>query len=126
MAHASLPKLPGLRLIASMPRNRRRSESPVGPHDRAASLRRSNAAPDDVTSSRLCGCHSRPPRWSRNSVSIKPCWRIGKNAFLHIGHEIVFANSMNRSADNSENTGRVASLLDQTLAAALQDKQTVT
>jgi hypothetical protein len=31
-----------------------------------------------------------------------------------------------RSADNSENTCRVASLLDQTLAAALQDKQTVT
>ena len=52
--------------------------------------------------------------------------RIGKNAFQHIGHEIVFGNSMNRSADNSENAGRVASLLDQTLAAALQNKQTVT
>jgi hypothetical protein len=64
--------------------------------------------------------------WPRTADGTLMARRIGKNAFQHIGHEIVFGNSMNRSADNSENAGRVASLLDQTLAAALQNKQTVT
>jgi hypothetical protein len=113
MAHASLPKLPGLRLIASMPRNRRRSESPSG---RTIAPRRSEDQMRPLMMSAV-------PALADATRARRAGPRIPFQSNLAGGSEKMH---FCRPADNSENTGRVASLLDQTLAAALQDKQTVT